>query len=121
MRFPGRRGRADQVDFHLHPLTFAETVQIKGLTVKEMSKETNVDKLYKLFYDYLKHGGYLTAINDMARFGSILPATLRTTLRTYSDWIRGDVINAIIQLTTSKQRAKLILRTLINSAFGRLK
>ena len=27
-RFPGRRGRADQVDFHLHPLSFREYVSL---------------------------------------------------------------------------------------------
>jgi len=29
MRFPGRRGRADRVDFHLFPLSFAEYVSLK--------------------------------------------------------------------------------------------
>ena len=36
---------------------------------------------------HLLHGGYLTAINDLAQYGGILPSTFAT----YSDWIRGDV------------------------------
>lgn len=84
MRFPGRRGRANEVDFHFYPLTFAETVALKGFATKTI----DIDELYQLFYAYLKHGGYLTAINDMARSNTILPATLRT----YSDWIRGDIL-----------------------------
>ena len=34
------------------------------------------------------HGGYLPAINDLATLGEIR----RSTLATYSDWIRGDVL-----------------------------
>lgn len=40
------------------------------------------------FGHYLQHGGYLTAINDISRFGKIQHATLQT----YSDWIRGDCL-----------------------------
>jgi len=40
------------------------------------------------FIHHLEHGGYLTAINDMAKYGSINQATLTT----YSDWIRGDML-----------------------------
>jgi hypothetical protein len=50
--------------------------------------ESLLDIFYEEFEQYLIHGGYLTAINDMAGHGSILPATLAT----YSDWIRGDVL-----------------------------
>jgi len=35
MRFPGRRGRADEVDFHLYPLSFAETVKLKRTFTEE--------------------------------------------------------------------------------------
>jgi len=83
MRFPGRRGTASQVDFHLYPLTFRETVILKGF-----DPQGDVDMLYTLFSDYLQHGGYLTAINDLAKSGVIAPATLQT----YSDWIRGDML-----------------------------
>lgn len=83
MRFPGRRGMATQVDFHLYPLTFRETVILKGF-----DPEGDIDMLYALFDDYLQHGGYLTAINDLAKSGVIAPATLQT----YSDWIRGDML-----------------------------
>jgi len=87
MRFPGRRGTANQVDFHLYPLTFRETIILKKFDLQKILGN-DLDELYKLFSDYLKHGGYLTAINDWAVSGSIAPATLRI----YSDWIRGDML-----------------------------
>jgi predicted AAA+ superfamily ATPase len=84
MRFPGRRGMADQVDFHLHPLSFFEFI-----TLKLKSEETPpTEILFQEFENYLQHGGFLTAINSQALHGKILPAVYRT----YSDWIRGDVI-----------------------------
>lgn len=98
MTFPGRRGKADQVDYHLYPLSFREVV---GLTNKalctdlkateeerQFASDDNLQLLMTEFNKYLLHGGYLTAINDLARDGCILPATLKT----YSDWIRGDVL-----------------------------
>ena len=30
MRFPGRRGRSDTVDFHLYPLSFSECIKLKS-------------------------------------------------------------------------------------------
>lgn len=98
MRFPGRRGRAAAVDFHLYPLSFAEAVGLKrSLSSQEMLQlaqpkvplpaETE-QVLLEEFLAYLVHGGFLTAINDMARHDRILPATFAT----YSDWIRGDVL-----------------------------
>ena len=47
-----------------------------------------MEMLFKEFEMYLIHGGFLTAINDMAGKKRILGATLST----YSDWIRGDVL-----------------------------
>ncbi len=88
-RFPGRRGRAAQVDFHLHPLTFAEVVTLKrGPDWTQGARAGDEqDALYVDFERYLQHGGFLTAINDYARAGRIEPSTLRI----YADWIRGDV------------------------------
>ena len=98
MRFPGRRGTASTVDFHLHPLSFLETLRLKKrFAVEELEQLVNpkiepttpsVDKLYEEFDMYLIHGGFLTAINDMARHKRIMPATFST----YSDWIRGDIL-----------------------------
>lgn len=98
MRFPGRRGPADQVDFHLYPLSFRETVLLKGLLPPEALSELNqpncqppgpvITTLFKAFQSYLIHGGFLTAINDMAAHNRILPSTFAI----YSDWIRGDMI-----------------------------
>ena len=82
-RFPGRRGKADQVDFHLHPLTFYEVVNLKRPKGKSDTRE-----LFKEFQNYLIHGGFLTAINEHYATKEISQATLRT----YSDWIRGDLM-----------------------------
>ncbi|MBS0655898.1 MAG: ATP-binding protein [Verrucomicrobia bacterium] len=86
MRFPGRRGKASTVDFHYYPLSFRDTVFLKcGLKSEE---EATVDMLYQEFHNYLLHGGFLTAMNDLAQNGEISTATLTT----YSDWIRGDML-----------------------------
>ncbi len=84
VRFPGRRGKATKVNFHLYPLSFAEVVQLKYPD----QQSPNMELLYAEWNNYLLHGGYLTAINDMAEYNMILPATLAT----YSDWIRGDML-----------------------------
>jgi uncharacterized protein len=95
-RFPGRRGRADRVDFHLFPLSFAEYVslgkEISHDEVRQISESSTspqvLAELEQLFESYLAHGGYLTAINDLKRYGTIN----RATFVTYADWIRGDVL-----------------------------
>lgn len=98
MHFPGRRGLSDIVDFHLYPLDFAETVRLKKrfsadelAILSDTEKEPDaslMDRLFEALDHYLLHGGFLTAINDMAKHHRIMPATLST----YSDWIRGDVL-----------------------------
>ena len=98
MRFPGRRGTTDTVDFHLYPLSFFEAVRLnRQITSDEIERiiSSNVEqddllinKLYDEFNAYLIHGGFLTAMNDMAMHQRILPATFST----YSDWIRGDML-----------------------------
>jgi len=85
MRFPGRRGQASQVDFHLYPLSFREFINLKH---KSINPDEDIDLLHEEFDSYLLHGGYLTAINDYAVDHKIHASTLST----YSDWIRGDVL-----------------------------
>ena len=63
MRFPGRRGSSDVVDFHLYPLSFFEFVNLKLNTTEEPA----IDVLFQEFENYLSHGGFLTAINDQAK------------------------------------------------------
>lgn len=84
MRFPGRRGKASVVNFHLYTLSFREVVQLKHANIIDPS----MDLLFSEFENYLIHGGYLTAINNLAMDGCISGSTLMT----YSDWIRGDMI-----------------------------
>lgn len=81
-RFPGRRGKGTVQEFHLYPLSFGEFVELKRVDVGSMIE------LFRSFDDYLIHGGYMTAINNLAKEGKILEATLIT----YSDWIRGDML-----------------------------
>ena len=98
MRFPGRRGLSKNVDFHLYPLSFLDFVMLnKRIAQNEIQLLLDLDKtppvelldlLFEEFEIYLVHGGFLTAINDMALYGRILPATFST----YSDWIRRDVL-----------------------------
>ena len=98
VRLPGRRGESQVVDFHLHPLTFRQVTLLKNrLSSEELRlcrhtdatvSETVVEQLFDEFDSYLVHGGYLTAMNDIALTGRIRSATLRT----YSDWIRGDML-----------------------------
>lgn len=98
MTFPGRRGLASQTDFHLYPLSFYEVIQLtepalanillEEKSAKQLPKQATLRLLEKAFYRYLMHGGYLTAINDLASWQTILPATMQI----YSDWIRGDVL-----------------------------
>ncbi len=98
MRFPGRRGSADTVDFHLYPLSFFETIKLKKILNREQQyalatcpscpPSEVIERLFFAFSEYLIHGGFMTAINDFTAYKKILPATMRT----YSDWIRGDVL-----------------------------
>ncbi len=83
MRFPGRRGMAENVDFHLFPLNFAELTQLKF-----GKKNPTLDDLYLLLQNYLLHGGFMSAINEFQKQGRISSATLNT----YSDWVRGDML-----------------------------
>ncbi len=95
-RFPGRRGLADKVDFHVHPLSFGEFIALWGQPASP-----------ELLDQYLMHGGFLTAINDYKRSGAITSATLRT----YSDWIRGDVLK--------RGRSETHLRSVVQSLLTR--
>lgn len=102
MRFPGRRGKANKVDFHLHPLSFREFTKltkphkkivdilaIKSSEIANYSFSAGViDTLYQAFFEYLQHGGYLTAINELADSHIISTSTLNT----YVDWLRGDML-----------------------------
>lgn len=85
MRFPGRRGKAEIVDFHLYPLSFREFIILKH---SSDDFDHRLPLLFEEFSKYLSHGGYLTAINEEKTHGSIT----KSTLTTYSDWVRGDCL-----------------------------
>lgn len=114
MRFPGRRGAQAQTDFHLYPLSFRAYLSLvellpelnDGLIEPEQCTEVFWQKLYQAFDQYLLHGGYLTAINDVAKHKLIMP----NTLQTYSDWIRGDVLKRNKQETYLKEILMAIIK-----------
>jgi predicted AAA+ superfamily ATPase len=113
---PGRRGTARTADFRMRPLSFKETADLKkAVTGEEAASLLDPDRppepalaarLMDLFAAYLAHGGYLTAINDMAAHGRIGAATLAT----YSDWIRGDVLKRGKHETTLREVLQAVLR-----------
>ena len=93
IQLPGRRGAAGAHDFHLYPLTLWETAALKGVVDASPAEAdklppATVDALFAEFDQYLGHGGYLRAINDLAADATIAPATCAV----YADWIRGDVL-----------------------------
>lgn len=107
MAFPGRRGEANQHDFHLHPLSFHAYVTLTDPALSELLKPFHsafqddfgmpqvvapphgaVRALQTAFNDYLVTGGYLLAINHYSREKTIASAVYRT----YLQWIIGDML-----------------------------
>lgn len=101
-RLPGRRGKAARVDFHLRPLSFLGYCRLLGvLPAKTLdglagaelgapvaATDAVLARLERALRDYHRTGGFLTAINDVAREGAVRESTLSI----YADWIRGDVL-----------------------------
>ncbi len=107
-RFPGRRGKAAKVDFHYYPLSFSEFLNLKGnfpsnFDINTPPSSKLIEMLYQEFDEYLIHGGFLTAINDYAKNATINISTLNT----YSDWIRGDILK--------RNKRELFLREIIGA------
>jgi len=104
MRFPGRRGSADKCDFHLYPLSLFEFIRLKHNSDISSSPELILKEFEN---NYLKHGGFLTAINDYEKNQKIAPATYRT----YSDWVRGDFLKRGKQESYLIEVLKAIIKT----------
>jgi predicted AAA+ superfamily ATPase len=104
--FPGRRGIAAKVDFHYYPLSFRELLSLKD-KLSLLEQPIQHEALLTEFDLYLQHGGYLTAINDLAMHGEIL----NSTFTTYSDWIRGDMLR--------RGKQDLYLREIISGVIKR--
>lgn len=107
-RFPGRRGKVPKVDFHYYPLSFSEFLKLKDKFPEELHEALSpsmplVEMLYAEFDEYLIHGGFLTAINDFAKHQTISVSSLTT----YSDWIRGDMLK--------RNKKELFLREIIGA------
>ena len=106
-RFPGRRGKADIVDFHYYPLSFREILNLKNVFPANHINydDEAVNVLYQEFNKYLIHGGYLSAINEYSKDNVIS----RATLSTYSDWVRGDVLK--------RNKSEHYLRDILSAIF----
>ncbi len=101
-RFAGRRGKADQVDYLFYPLSFKEfallknpdlnalyaSIQAAPLTQENSLYSATHPELLSLLNDYLIHGGYLPAIANYWQEQLIQPGTVRT----YIEWIIGDML-----------------------------
>ncbi len=101
-RFAGRRGKTDQVDYIFYPLSFKEFALLKNpglstlcdsiqspplITPNPLYSSTH-SELMLLLQQYLTHGGYLPAIANLWQEKTILAGTLRT----YIEWIIGDML-----------------------------
>ncbi len=112
-RFPGRRGKADQVDFHLRPLSFKAYVDL----VTPPSHRNRPSDLSDHFSKYLQCGGYLRAINDLHSEAQISLSTYMT----FEQWVRGD----FIKRKKSEENLLLVLQALCEvgisqSSYGNL-
>lgn len=101
-RFAGRRGQADQVDYVFYPLSFKEFVLLRNPLLKSLCESIDgmplnaANPLYtqahmellSLLEQYAIHGGYLPAIANYWQEQIIQPGTLRT----YIEWIMGDML-----------------------------
>lgn len=101
-RFAGRRGKVDKVDYIFYPLSFKEFVLLKNpglqglcgsiqsspiIEKNTLYKEAHTE-LMSLLDSYLIHGGYLPAIANQWQEQIIHPGSLRT----YIEWIMGDML-----------------------------
>lgn len=77
--------KKEKTNFHLAPLTFKETIQLKN-----PNKEITELNLFQEFNHYLLHGGYLCAMNDIALHKEILDSTLKT----YADSLKKNMLKA---------------------------
>lgn len=73
-----------QINLHLYPLSFHDVIALKYPN----AVMTDV-YLFDEFKNYLMHGGYLPAINDMAMHRKILDETLKN----YSAWLRNEMLH----------------------------
>jgi predicted AAA+ superfamily ATPase len=78
--FSETRGKARHIDFQIYPLSFGEAVRLKH------GPKPEITTLYEEFNQYLIHGGYLGAINEIAEKNHLSAATFKS----FTDWLRKD-------------------------------
>lgn len=92
-RFAGRRGKVEKVDYLFYPLSFKEFVLLKDPSLQSICHNDSEypaahPRLMALLNSYLIHGGYLPAIANYWQEETVYPGTLRT----YDEWIIGDML-----------------------------
>jgi len=112
-RFPGRRGAGK--DLLYLPLQFSDYVKLffKGMRVKEFQVEDDSylenlpfkERLDRLFVRYLTTGGILKVINEYYRTGRVS----QETVRTYTDWMIGDLIRMGMNETYLKEVIRYVI------------
>lgn len=120
-RFAGRRGNADTVDYIFYPLSFREFVLLKNpgyASLCESVRNSPITDNNALYTDkhpelllllnlYLIHGGYLPAIANYWQEGTVYPGTVRT----YIEWIMGDML----KLNKTEKHVIEILRGILTT------
>jgi len=104
-RLPGRRGRAENLDIQLLPLSFREYLMVMEPNLKDKIPEVKsfdfkvimdsvqevslfADLIIRSFHSYLKTGGFLRAMRDFLSFGLVKPDIYRL----YRDALVGDLV-----------------------------
>lgn len=106
---PGRRGKAEKVDFELLPVNFAQYLKLHKIDIpdfdaasllrnradkrilssQKLAEIANLKvKIKNLFDKYLLSGGFLSAINELEENKKISDSTYRI----YWQWLKGDLL-----------------------------
>jgi len=106
---PGRRGKAEKIDFELLPVNFSQYIELNNINLPKFNftdlLKQGIDKkiltnknlaafsgakvrIEKCFEKYLLSGGFLSAINELEAEKRISDATYRI----YWQWLKGDLL-----------------------------
>lgn len=88
---PGRKGKYILPEIDFLPLSFKEFVELIKPEWRQKSSnfyQFNLNKLHKLFLDYLVTGGFPKSINEYFATNTLLPSTFKT----YESWVVGDLL-----------------------------
>ena len=114
-RFPGRRGEGKDLlylplQFSDYAKLFSKEITVNDFQVEDESYLINLpfkEKLDRLFIQYLNTGGILKVINEYYKRGRVPPDTLKT----YIDWIVGDLIRMGMNERYFKEVSRYVIET----------